>query len=95
MTKMSFTVQSQKLQILQQPVPCRCVGHGRALCLSLPLCKAGMGVLPGLDAAGGMEGGNDSRAFSAARDAEICSANGGHKEIAPYWRNLSCALKAQ
>lgn len=95
MTKVSFNVQSRKLQILQQPVLCWYVGHSSALCLSLPVCKADVGVLPGLDTAVRMEGGNDSRASSVARDAEIHSANGGHNRIAPYWGNLSLSLKVQ
>lgn len=55
-----------------------------------------MGVLPGLDTAARMEGGNDSRASSVARNAKICSANGDRNEIAPYLRgDLSCALEVQ
>lgn len=54
-----------------------------------------MGVLPGLDAAVRTEGGNESRASSVERDAEIHHANGGHSEIAPCFRNLSRALKAR
>lgn len=96
MTKVSFNVQSWKLRVLQQPVLCLYAGHGSALCLSLPVCKAGVGVLPGLDTAARMEGGNDSRASSAACDAKICSVNGDRNEIAPYLGgNLFCALEVQ
>lgn len=84
MTKVSFNVQRRKLQILQQLVLCWCVGHGSAFCLSLPVCKADVGVLPGLDTAVRTEGGNDSRASSVARNAEMSRANRGRNEIAPY-----------
>lgn len=54
-----------------QRVLCWCVGRGSVPFLSLPVCKAGVGVLPGLAAAVRLEGGNESRASSVARGAVL------------------------